>query len=234
MKNFKPFIILLLTLGALVEGNLLPYMVISTVKKLLVKTFGPRVQQVAFKAQEYLEKRTGNDLSLGDLAGMDVEMVRMLEPFEKHVIISNYINNRMIHANEMLTGLFDRQNASQKELNEYIGLAIILNESEAAATEVLLSVPQCLLGQDEYYFKRSSNPCRDLSLEAFTKVISRIEAVQKTIEKMKSAIQKPLAWDNHLRHVVMKLDLFSEDVLNANQQQKWAKIKEYIHNKQVH
>ena len=202
-------------------------------KKLLISQFGKKTEQIAYKAQDYLEKKSGTDISLGNISGMGVEMVKILEPFEKYVIISKYINSRIVYVSDILTAMFAQKKASQKDFNELIGLTIILNETETSATQVLLSTPQCWLGPKDYYFKRSTDPCRDLSKESFSKIISRIEGIQKTVESMKSTVEVPLAWDNHLRSVMMKLDMYSADVLEEKERKKWSAIKQYIQSKRI-
>jgi hypothetical protein len=141
-----------------------------------VSTFGKSLEKAAYKTQEYLDERTGADISLGNLSGMNVEMVKVLEPLKKYAIISNYLNNRLIHVTEILTKMFSfsKRKESLKDLKELMGLTIILNETESAAAEVLLSTRKCLLGSDDYYFKRSIDPCRELSKEALIKIISRV------------------------------------------------------------
>lgn len=164
---------------------------------------------------------------------MRVEMVRVLEPFEKYVVVSDYVNNRLKHVTEMMTSLFAQKPASKKDFNEYVALTIVLNETEVAAAEVLMSTTPCLLDQSDYYFQRSNDPCLELSKKSIASIMKRIEKVQKKIETMGSSVQVPGAWDAHLRHVVGKMDLYSDKVLNEKQQTSWNKIKEYILSKQL-
>ena len=49
---------------------------------MITNAFGERAEKTAFKAQEYLDKKSGVDMSLGNIAEMSVEMVKVLEPYE--------------------------------------------------------------------------------------------------------------------------------------------------------
>lgn len=228
------YINLLFSIFCLSEGIIFPIFIYEGLTKLLSKEFGKQAERVAFKTHEFIEKRAGVDISLGDLSGMNVEMVKVIEPFKSHVVVSTYIENRLVHAAGDLKSLFTQKKTSLKQFKEFIGFTIIMNETEAAAAEVLLSTRQCLLSPKDYYFKRIPDPCHDLSQESIKKIITRIEDAQKIIKSMKVIVDNaPAEWDNHLRHVVVKLDMFTGKVLNGKEMKRWTDIKEYIQNKRV-
>lgn len=231
--NRQLFLLLFFTLLKFGEGIVIPHFIYNGITTMITNAFGERAEKTAFKAQEYLDKKSGVDMSLGNIAEMSVEMVKVLEPYEKYVIISSYVNNRLVYLKDIISAMFKTKKTTQKELNEMIGLAIILNETEASAAEVLLSTPQCWLSSDDFYFPKSVDPCRDLSRDAFFKIISRIESVMDTLKSQKSMLEVPIAWDTHLRHVITKLDMFSVDVLEEKDRKKWSSIKEYIQSKQL-
>lgn len=192
-----------------------------------------RASQVATSVGKKIDVKTGNDISVGDVAMMDVSMVKIVEPNEERSRVTKYLNNRaeyhlkFLKATNLMNLKKSNEETVQSALNEITGIYIVLNETDTATAEVLLTAQPCLLSKNDHYFSQIPDPCKSIAKESFSKIIERFETMESLKKKIGPPIRISAEWDSHWRQIVMFLDPF-EDVLEKGDQASWTKIKELV------
>lgn len=222
-----------------------PIFVYKALGKVLQNVMGDEVQKAASKLNQKLDKKLGNDVSIGNVALMDVEMVRVVEPYDKHAIVTDFLAAKAAanwgHLEPISKAIFSKKSIIKNNLaeiqtflNELLGIYIVLNESETASTEVLLSAKPCLLSNTDHYFKKAADPCKIIAKESISKIIERF----KNIEKLKASLAEYLKfsseWDSHWRPIYFRLSSYMDELsLDKSEKSNWDKIKVLIDSKRV-
>ena len=226
-------------------SSIAPKIILSVASQVLKSLSGDRLQKAAIKLDRKLDKALGNDVSIGDVATMDVDMVSIVEPYDKHAIVTDYLAEKAAtgfgHLEPITMSIFNKerivkskQDITQTFLNELIGTYIVLNESESASMEVLLSMKPCLLSNSDNFFNSSSDPCRVLAKEIASRIIERFLNVEKLRSSLGNLLKFSSEWDSHLRFVYLRLDLYIQDLdLGKSLKSSWSKIKDHIEAKRV-
>lgn len=221
----------------------IPVFVYKAAGQILTHLMGDEIKKASFKLHRKLEKTMGKDVSVGDIATMDVEMVNVVEPYQKHAIVTDFLVGKAVSNRENLEPIIKAlrkkralENISEAQifLNELVGIYIVLNESETASTEVLLSAKPCLLSSTDHYFRQEPDPCKAIAKESVSKMIGRFEDIEKLKGSMGESLKVPSEWDNHRRQIYFRLDSYINELpLSKMEKSNWAKIKDFIDSKRV-
>lgn len=237
--------IFLLLLGYFqVASTMVPTFVYKAVSAVLHQILGEDIKIAALKFHQKMDKSLGKDISIGDVSTMDVEMVRLVEPYPKHAIVTDFMSNKAANNMAFLEPLkkvimkdsvFGKKYAEiQVDFNEVVGIYIVLNESETAAAEVLLSAQPCLLSSSDHYFSRIRDPCKFLAKEAVSKLLDRYDAIDKMRTVLSKYLKVPSEWDHHWRQLYYRLDPYINDIgLSKSERANWDKIKDLISSARV-
>ena len=240
----KKFLLLILFASFLQFSVNIPIFIYKAAAQVLKHIMGEEMQKSALKLHQKLDKTLGKDVSIGDIATMDVEMVGVVEPYQRHAIVTDFLLGKAASNRESLKPTIKvlRSKAAALEnlpeaqifVNELVGIYIVLNESETASTEVLLSAKPCLLSSTDNYFGRITDPCKSISKESVSKMIGRFEDIENLRVDMGEFLKVPSEWDNHWRQIYFRLDSYIEELsLSKSEKSNWDKIKELIDSKRV-
>lgn len=222
-----------------------PVFVYKAVSQVLRHVMGEKIQKAALKLHQKLDKTLGKDVSIADVATMDVDMVSVVEPYQKHAIATDYLAAKAAtnfgHLEPITKSILSKEriikskhDIAQNFLSELIGLYMVLNESDSASVEVLLSTKPCLLSNTDHYFNKVPDPCKLLANESVSKIIERFVNVDKLRKSLGELLKFSSEWDNHWRPVYFRLNMYVEELpLNKSQKSSWDKIKEMIDSTRV-
>ena len=225
----------------------IPAAAIKFIGSAIANLLSRQAKDVVQKIRENIKENIGKDISIGDLATMNVEMVTVVEPIENSSVIVEYLGakartDHLLMNNIMSagSGIFRKSKMSLSEanqaqivLNELAGIYIVMNESDTALAEVLLSAPLCVLTREDKFFSDMRNPCTDIGREAFTKIIKRYEDISSMQDILAESVKTPGEWHWHWRQIVLRLDLYRQ-VLTPEQVIKWIRIKDFVSSKQLY
>ena len=243
MQNSKLFLILIASLIVFQECEAVTPAALKAIHSLLNKIFGNAIKNTATQINDKIEKNLGQDVSIGDIESMNVEMVRVVEPYSSQAIVTDFMGNKAAFLLSTLrplksTFMGKKKNlkqypTAQYDLNELIGIFMVLNESDSAAAEALLSAQPCLLSREDYHFKRVANPCHNLSEEIMVKIIERFDEIESFRKHFNDASVKISGeWDSHWRQIIGRLDQYASTVLNSKSLPRWLNIKSFIENQE--
>jgi hypothetical protein len=227
-----------------VASTMIPTFVYKGVSAVIHQILGEDIKLAAMKFHQKMDKSLGKDISIGDISTMDVEMVRLVEPFPKHAIVTDFISNKAANNMGFLKPLkhaimkdkvFDtKYDEIQTDYNEVIGIYIVLNESETAAAEVLLSAQPCLISSSDHYFSRIRDPCKFLAKDGVSKILGRFDGIDKMRTVLGKYLKTPSEWDHHWRQIYYRLDPYINDIgLSKSERASWDKIKDLISSARV-
>lgn len=216
---------------------------ISTTLHLVMKDQADKV------ASMFKEKGSniGKEVTVRDLALMSVEMVNVVEPDVSDTVLYKFLADESVQTAGKVWFAIKKlpprwwttqeKIAEQAEkfkpvVDELIGLYIVLNESDTAMIEVLLSAPQCLLSNEDELLQKMTDPCRDIGKKAFEKIIDRYLKVMGMDKDTRGALKISSEWNSRSRQVVARLDTFS-GILDSDLSPKWTKIKNFFLSKQI-
>lgn len=188
---------------------------------------------MATNVGQKIELKKGNDISIGDVAAMDVSMVKVVEPAEEVTFVTKFLKNRAeYHLNflkaSILMGNERNRESTQVLLNEITGIFIVLNETDTASVEVLLTAQPCLLSKNDFYFGQMVDPCESIAKESFSKIIERFDTVEYLKTKLTPWVKISTEWNSHWRQIVMVLEPYAR-LLDKNDAASWIKIKNLVH-----
>lgn len=243
--NIKVVLYIFFTAFLQVYTANVPIFVYKAMGQVLKHVMGEKVQKAALKLHQKLDKTLGKDVSIADVATMDVDMVSVVEPYQKHAIATDYLASKAAtnfgHLEPITKSFFNKENIikakhdiAQNFLNELIGFYIVLNESDSASIEVLLSTKPCLLSSNDHYFNKVPDPCKLLANQYMTNIIERFGNIEMLSKSLGELLKFSSEWDNHLRPVFFRLNMYVEELtLNKSQKSSWDKIKEMIDSTRV-
>ena len=226
-----------------VVSAMIPNFVYGAVSTVLKQIFGEDVKMAALKIHQKMDKALGKDISIGEVSMMDVGMVRVVEPYLKHAVVSEFIANKAAHNMsflEPIKSLPEKEKIFQKhpdikvDFNEVIGIYVVLNESETAACEVLLSAQPCLLSSSDHYFSRMPDPCRAIAKESVSRIIGRFDSIEKLRKSLEKYLKVPAEWDYHWRQIYRRLDVYIGSLsLSKSELEIWERIKTLVTSRAV-
>jgi hypothetical protein len=243
--NFKMLLLIVFVPFYQVNTANVPIFVYKALGKVLQNVMGDEVQKAASKLNQKLDKKLGNDVSIGNVALMDVEMVRVVEPYDKHAIVTDFLAAKAAanwgHLEPISKAIFSKKSIIKNNLaeiqtflNELLGIYIVLNESETASTEVLLSAKPCLLSNTDHYFKKAADPCKIIAKEFISKIIERFTNIEKLKASLAEYLKFSSEWDSHWRPIYFRLSSYMDELsLDKSEKSNWDKIKDLIDSKRV-
>lgn len=202
------------------------------------------VKKIKDKVKETIKENIGRDISIGDLTTMNVEMVTLVEPFENHSVVTEYLAGKAekdlgivkyslgIPIDALKEKIIAKVDEVQKFFSELVGLYMILNESDTSLVEVLLSTTQCVLTREDKYLAGIDNPCSKFGLETFEKIVKRFSEITK-IQAKNSSLKVPGQWNRHLRQVFLRLDQHST-LLSSKLQNEWNALRDLIQKQPIY
>jgi hypothetical protein len=236
MQKYGVILGLFVFLGGLGETEEINPAAVKGGLTLLNKLFGETIHNTRVKIEDNIAISVGDDISVGDVDTMNVSLIRSIEPFANHVVVTDFLSNRAGHLGKDLRPVnfigtsqqkIEKNPKYQSVLNEIAGIYMVLNESESVAAETLLSSQPCLLSNEDYYFLRAPNPCKYVADQIYDKILERFDRIQSFRMRLTPSIQVPDECDAHWRYIVLRLDHFAENVLGKKKLLKWKKIKEF-------
>lgn len=216
-----------------------PVILVSLITAAVQHLIDIQAQNVADMVQNKVKASLGKDVSIGDVALLNVGMIGLVEPYANNSVLSDNLEQRAKHtliflrsAKQLKKDLSAKEMSArtqryQDDLNEMIGIYIALCESDRTIVESLLKTPRCILTSEDHYLAGIDNPCKQIAKESFVKVLKRSEDVQELEELVKGELKVPDNWKSSLKGIVDKLDSFIE-ILDSKSIPSWTRLREYV------
>lgn len=237
-KCMHVFLLLIVMMGS-IEGAFIPHLAQRAIAMGLKKVVGSTGKKAAEAVHGKIEENLGRDVSIGDISTMKVEMVQVIEPFGKTATVTDFLGNRAarwlsvlspLKKSPMKEKLLKKRPDLQIDFSELLGIYVILNESETAAAESLLSAPVCLLTSKDKYFNGVNDPCASVSTEILERIIERFTEISSLRESFGDLLKVSSEWDSHWRMIFLRLEPYASDLLAKKTKllKTWESIGEQI------